>query len=195
MAFLAVAALAYVVPGPDFLVVLRASATGRRSGLVAAAGTQAGLCVHVLAAACGLSLLLAHAPGALTAVRFAGAGYLCYLGVRAIRAARTAGGGTQPAPPRFLQGFTTNVLNPKAVLFFAAVLPQFLDPAAPPTGQILLLGAADVVLGIVVWALLVVLGAPLARALGRPRVARAWERATGTAFVGFGAALATTRLA
>ena len=87
------------------------------------------------------------------------------------------------------------MLNPKAVLFFAAVLPQFLDPVQPPTGQILLLGAADIALGAVVWTLLVVLAAPLARALSRPRLARAWDRATGTAFVGLGAALATTRLA
>ena len=135
MAFLAVATLAYVVPGPDFLVVLRASATGRRAGLAAAAGAQAGLCLHVLAAACGLSLLLAHAPGALTAVRLAGAAYLCYLGVRAIRDARTAGSLDRPARSPFVQGLATNVLNPKAVLFFAAVLPQFLDPYSPRRGR------------------------------------------------------------
>jgi threonine/homoserine/homoserine lactone efflux protein len=91
-AFLGVVLLAYVVPGPGFAVIVRASSTGARHGLAAAAGAQSGLLVHMAAAVSGLSLLLAHSPAALRAIQLAGAAYLVYLGVRALWASRASAG-------------------------------------------------------------------------------------------------------
>ncbi len=83
-AFLAVVLVAYVIPGPDFAVILRSATRGSRPGVAAALGAQAGLCVHMLLAALGLSVLLARSPQALNTVRYAGAAYLIYLGLRLI---------------------------------------------------------------------------------------------------------------
>lgn len=190
--FLVVVVVAYAVPGPDLAVILRAAAVDRRCAVRAAAGAQTGLCVHMLLAAAGLSLLLARAPGVLTAMRFAGAAYLVYLGVRAILAAgRAAPGDGRQGSTRswFVQGLVTNLLNPKAVLFFASILPQFVDPAAALAPQILALGVVDVLVGVALWAVWIVLTGGLAAALADRRRRRLWDRATGGAFVAVGVAL------
>jgi threonine/homoserine/homoserine lactone efflux protein len=190
--FLAVVVVAYVVPGPDLAVILRAAAVGRRCALRAALGAQTGLCAHMLLAAGGLSLVLARSPGVLAAIRLAGAAYLVYLGVRAILAAgRAAPDDGREGPTRswFAQGLVTNLLNPKAVLFFASILPQFVDPAAAPAPQVLALGVADVLAGVAVWAVWIALTGGLAAALADRRRRRVWDRATGGAFVAVGVAL------
>jgi threonine/homoserine/homoserine lactone efflux protein len=212
-AFLAVVFLAYVIPGPDFLVVVRAGTTGLRRGLTAGAGAQTGLVVHMLAAACGVSLLLARSPSALRVIQLAGAAYLTHLGVRALlstrRATRTDDQDDQddqddgdpsalPRPGRpghwYRQGLTTNLLNPKAVLFFVSVLPQFLDSNTSTAVQVLVLGVLDIAIGLAIWAVLAAVASHLAGVLARPRARRAWDRATGATFVGLGAILAGTRL-
>lgn len=201
--FLAVVGVAYVIPGPDFAVVLRSATRGSRSGVAAALGAQSGLCVHMLLAAVGLSVLLARSPQALNVVRYAGAAYLAYLGLRLIGrtlrpTSRTtedeAEVGAVPTRAAFLQGLGTNLLNPKAILFFASVLPQFITAQGSAQAQILLLGTIDVVFGLAVWAIVIRLGIELATALTRPVVRRWWDRATGGALTGLGASLATTRL-
>ncbi|MFD3515402.1 LysE family translocator [Streptomyces sp. NPDC058657] len=201
--FLGVVLLAYLIPGPDFLVVVRAAAQRPALGRAAALGAQTGLCVHVLAAALGLSVLAAQSAAVFTAIKFAGAGYLVYLGVRALLAARASsapaseGPGSAPAPTpltrraAFTEGLLTNVLNPKAALFFLSVLPQFVEHGSTSTtSQIFFLGALDVVVGVVYWAGLVTVAAKLRTLLNRPSVRRRWERVTGCLFIGIGVGVA-----
>ncbi|MFI9150580.1 LysE family translocator [Streptomyces sp. NPDC053367] len=211
--FLGVVLVAYLVPGPDFLVVARSATEHPAKGRAAALGAQAGLCVHMLAAAAGLSLIAARSPVVYDAVRLLGAAYLVYLGVRAVlaarRAAREATGGPEDiaktwasaenGPGRgrwrsgFTQGFLTNVLNPKAALFFLSILPQFVHGEASVTQQIFLLGLLDVLIGVVYWFALVAVAARLRAFLARPRIRHRWELTTGWLFIviGIGVAVAS----
>ena len=124
-------------PGPDTLYIVGRSATqGWRAGATAALGIGAGCCVHTLAAAIGVSALLMASATAFTAIKLAGAAYLVYVGVAMLRSGAIAEVPRERArrdPLRriFVQGFFTNVLNPKVALFFIAFLPQFVDADAP----------------------------------------------------------------
>src|ERR1700730_8251518 len=117
-----------ITPGPDALYIVgRSSTQGWRAGAVAALGIGAGTLVHICAAALGLSAILAASATAFTAVKFVGAAYLVYVGVSLIRSKSStqppptaAGHRTTPMRGIFLQGFLTNVLNPKVALFFLA---------------------------------------------------------------------------
>ncbi|WKN50638.1 LysE family translocator [Nocardioides sp. Arc9.136] len=182
---------------------LRAATRGRRLGVAAALGAQLGLCVHVLLSVVGLSVLLSRHPDLLTTVRVLGGLYLLYLAGRLVvptfRGAAPAGSAEQPrtdAPhadrSSFLQGFLTNLLNPKAVLFFAAVLPQFVSGPAPTWVQVSVLGALDVLLGLVAWAAVVLVGARLGGLLRRDRVRRWWDRTTGAGLGLLGGGLLAT---
>ncbi|WP_051814821.1 LysE family translocator [Streptomyces iakyrus] len=188
--FLGVVLVAYLVPGPDFLVVVRSAAEDPSKGRAAALGAQTGLCVHMLAAAAGLSAIATRSPAVYDGIRLLGAAYLVYLGVRAVLAARraarerrTGNEVASPAPHEggpvrgrfrsgFSQGFLTNVLNPKAALFFLSVLPQFADGDGSLARQIFLLGLLDVVIGVAYWFALVVVAARLRALLDRPDVRR-----------------------
>lgn len=151
----AVAALAVILsPGPDTLYVLtRSVGEGRLSGIVAALGISAGLCVHIGASALGLSKLFAYAPVAYEALRWAGVLYLLYLAWRTL----TAGDATLAVAPdrsrkrlarAFVEAAVTNVLNPKVVVFFIAFFPQFASPARGDMAlQILTLGAIFMIAG------------------------------------------------
>lgn len=192
-AFVGVVIAAYVIPGPDFVLILRWAAKGRRAGVAAAVGAQLGLCCHMVVAAAGLSVVLARNPDVLTAVRVIGGLYLAYLGGRLIlptfrRAARAPEEDRQVSSrSAFAQGLLTNLTNPKAILFFAAVLPQFLHPGSGPIWlQIAVLGLVDVALGFLPWAVLVVLGVRLSALLRRDAVRRWWDRATGAVLGGVG---------
>ncbi|WP_022928872.1 LysE family translocator [Patulibacter americanus] len=205
LTFVGVVLGAYVIPGPDFAIILRAATRGRRPGIAAALGAQTGLCLHVAIATVGLSLVLARSADALTVIRLAGAAYLCWLGARMVWSTRHGGPiEREAATPRaddeplvlravFVQAFTTNVLNPKAILFFASVLPQFVQPSGSATLQILALGVVDVLLGIVVWAGLVLVGVRLASQLRRPAVRRVWDRVTGGVLMALGGTIATSK--
>jgi threonine/homoserine/homoserine lactone efflux protein len=207
--FLGVVLLAYLVPGPDFLVVLRAAASRPAEGRAAALGAQTGLCAHMLAAAVGLSLIAARSPVCFEAVRLLGAAYLVYLGVRAVLTARRTAAGRAarrepaagPAEARgghrvpwrsaFTRGLLTNVLNPKAALFFLGVLPQFVHGEGSPARQIFLLGVLDVLIGVAYWFALVAVAARLRAFLARPAVRRRWELTTGWLFIAIGVGIAT----
>lgn len=202
-AFLAVLVVAYLIPGPDLAVILRQATRTLRSGVLAAVGAQTGLCVHMLLAVVGLSAVLARHPDALIVIRVVGGLYLVWLGASLAwkarnlsTAARDQDGATGEGTDRgaFMQGFLTNVTNPKAILFFASVLPQFISPDASIAGQILLLGVIDVFFGFLPWAIVIVLGDRLGRRLSSVHF-QAWrDRATGTALAGVGGTiLATTR--
>ena len=199
--FVGVVMAAYLVPGPDFAVVLRSATRSRRAGAAAAAGAQTGLCVHALLAVAGLSVVLARHPEALTAIRVVGGAYLLYLGGRLVlptlrRSARAVDSSPAAVSSRsaFGQGLFTNLLNPKAVLFFAAVLPQFVVAGQTPTwAQVGLLGAVDVLLGLVVWAAVVAVGVRLSSVLRRAAVRRWWDRVTGVVLGSLGGGLVLSR--
>jgi threonine/homoserine/homoserine lactone efflux protein len=191
--FLGVVLLAYAVPGPDFAVILRASTRDWRHGAAAAAGAQVGLLVHLTLAVLGLSVVLARHAEALTVIRVVGGLYLVYLGGRLV--ASTMGGQERGDPSAasaasFRDGFLTNVTNPKAVLFFAAVLPQFVAPGSwPIAAQVTVLGLVDVVVGFLPWAVVVLLGSRLSGVLSRRRIRDWWDRVTGGLLVGLGGTL------
>ena len=135
--FIVAGLLLNITPGPDTLYILgRSASQGWRGGAVAALGIGAGLFVHTLAAAVGLSALLAASATAFTILKWVGAAYLVYLGVSLLFARptiqqRSSALRVVTLRTVFLQGFLTNVLNPKVALFFLAFLPQFVDPGAP----------------------------------------------------------------
>lgn len=139
-----------VVPGPAVLyIVARSINQGRVAGLVSVLGIQVGVLFHIFAAAFGLSVILVTSALAFSIVKYLGAIYLIYLGVRTLMHKESPLENNQPAPQSlsrvFRQGIIVNVLNPKTALFFFAFLPQFINPAAgSATGQILFLGVVFV---------------------------------------------------
>jgi threonine/homoserine/homoserine lactone efflux protein len=189
-----------VTPGPDLLYILgRSVSQGRQAGLLSALGIGAGCLFHVTAAALGVSALVLAVPVAYDVVRWAGALYLIWLGVKALRT-KQAGGSSlevqamEATSPRriFVQGVVTNALNPKVALFFLAFLPQFADPARGPLApQLLLLGAIFTVNGTLVCLLFALFAARLGEWLKtRYGVTRLLERATGGLFIALGLRLA-----
>ena len=151
--FVAAALALLVIPGPSVLyIVTRSIEQGRTAGFVSVLGVHTGTMVHVAAAAFGLSAILVRSAALYTAVKWAGAAYLIYLGVRrlATRAERAADIEIERAPTRklFVDGVIVNTLNPKTALFFFAFLPQFVDRHGNVTAQVLFFGALFIVLGI-----------------------------------------------
>lgn len=201
-----------VTPGPDTAYIVgRSVSQGRVAGLISSLGVSAGCCVHVLAVAFGLTALLAASAVAFTVIKVIGAAYLIYLGGRMLLApperddalgspdapdarAMEAAAVRRPRPLRalFMQGFLTNVLNPKVVLFFLSFFPQFVDPG---TGHkavaFLALGAVFIAMS-TAWNSLVawVAASVTRRVAGTPGIKRWLDRVVGTAFIGLGARLA-----
>jgi len=186
-----------VTPGPDMALVMgRAMRDGTRAGAVAALGIGAGAFVHIAAAAVGLSVLIASSALAFTVIKWVGAAYLIVVGLRLLLSSSGGSEGTGPLPPAslrsvFLQGFLTNVLNPKVALFFLAFLPQFIDPAAPSKAlAFVVLGLAFNVTG-TAWNLIVAWGAARMAQLSAFAVVRTWlDRILGVLFLGLGIRLA-----
>ena len=191
-----------VIPGPAVLyIVTRSVDQGRAAGLASVCGVHVGTLVHVAAAALGLSALLVSSATAYHTVRWLGAAYLVWLGLRRLLArdeddpAAAAPGGRRVGLGRiFAQGVVVNVLNPKTALFFFAFLPQFVDTTRGSVPfQVLVFGVAFVLLGLAsdgAYALLASTGAGWLRR--RPRVARASRLVSGGVLVGLGV---TTALA
>lgn len=150
--FIAACLVLLIVPGPAVLyITARSIDQGRMAGLVSVLGIHLGTAVHVLAAAIGLSALLLTSAMAFTLVKYLGAAYLIYLGLRRIFGSE--GGEAQKMKREtltriFWEGVIVNILNPKTALFFLAFLPQFVDPAEGMiAGQVLVLGGVFIVLG------------------------------------------------
>lgn len=194
-----------LTPGPDvFYIVTHALRSGARAGMVAGLGITAGCCVHIVAAALGVGALLATSATAFTVLKWVGAAYLLWMGVRMLRArpgdglaavAREAHARTAPAVPLrqvFLGGFWTNVLNPKVALFFLAFVPQFIAADAPhKTLAFLLLGLLFNVNSLPVSAAWALAAAWMARRVGALQRRMHWlDRAAGAMFIGFGIKLA-----
>jgi len=197
--FLGAGLVLLLVPGPAVLyIVARSVHQGRAAGLVSTAGVGAGALVHVAAAALGLSSLLVSSALAFSVVRYAGAAYLVYLGLRTLLG-RTGEKALVERPPAplgrlFRQGVVVNILNPKTALFFFAFLPQFVDVGhASVALQIGVLGALFVAMGLVTDGLYAVLAGTLGgRLRGSLRALRAQRLVAGGVLVALGA---TTALA
>jgi threonine/homoserine/homoserine lactone efflux protein len=189
-----IASLALLVtPGPAVLyIIARSVQQGRAAGLVSVLGIHLGTSVHVAAAALGLSALLMSSALAFAVVKYLGAAYLIWLGVRTLMAKESEA--DAPAPPRaplgrvFRDGFVVNLLNPKTGLFFLAFLPQFVAPALGGVHwQILALGAIFMALGILSDGAYAVAAGSLADWLrGNRRFQRFQRRFAGAAFIGLG---------
>jgi len=191
-----------VIPGPSVLyIVTRSVDQGRAAGLASVGGIHVGTLVHVAAAALGLSALLVSSATAYNAVRWLGAAYLVWLGVRRLLAHdEPSGSAKNPHTSRlglgrvFAQGVVVNVLNPKTALFFFAFLPQFVDVTRGSVRlQVVVFGVAFVLLGLVsdgAYALLASTGAGWLRR--RPRVAKASRVVSGGVLISLGV---TTALA
>lgn len=197
--FLATAFLILVTPGPAVLyVVAKSIDQGRLAGIVSVLGVGLGTMVHVAAAAFGVSALLAASAGAFMVLKYAGAAYLVYLGIRRLMVkesvSRRSSAVVQPLDRIFWQGVIVNVLNPKTALFFLAFLPQFVDVSlGHAILQMLLLGAIFVLMGLVsdgAWALLA--GSAGEWLKGHTGVLRMQRLLTGGVFIGLGVAMAVT---
>jgi threonine/homoserine/homoserine lactone efflux protein len=189
-----------ITPGPDTLYIVgRSSTQGWRAGAFAALGIGAGTLVHICAAALGLSAILAASATAFTAVKLVGAAYLLYVGISLLRSAGKAQSSTGTVLSKsasirgiFLQGFFTNVLNPKVALFFLAFLPQFVgaDTSSKPLA-FLFLGVVFDFNG-TLWNLMVAWStARLSTKLAPSAAFKRWfNRCVGTVFVFIGIRLA-----
>ena len=200
--FLTAAVLLAIAPGPGLLYVLaRSLAGGRREGVLSALGTFFGGMVHVFAAALGISLILAKSAVAFATVKYVGAAYLCFLGVRMILDARRENGGARflaadlkPARNPLWQGVATEVLNPKTALFFLSFIPQFVVRADGHVFlQFVTLGTISVVLNTTADLVVIALAGPLGeRIRASARFRRRQRTVTGAIMIGLGTYLAAS---
>lgn len=200
-AFLAAAVLLTLAPGPDNLMVLSLGmARGRRQGVAFGLGCAIGCLNHTLLAALGVSALIAASPLAFTALRIAGGLYLVWLGVQAIRNARSAVVPADGATPEsvgrlFRRGLVANAINPKVILFFLAFLPQFVDAARGHAAwQIAQLGLVFTLQGALLFGAIGWFAGSLGERLARNPMLGIWlDRAAGGIFVALGARLLAGR--
>lgn len=201
LAFFSVAVLLALAPGPDNLFVLMQSATGgRRTGFAVLSGLMIGVMLHTMAVALGLAAVFAASATAFTVLKLAGAAYLLVLAWGAWRAppmlAAAAGAATPAEPARWsrlmLRGVVMNLTNPKVVLFFLALLPQFVRPeSGSVAGQIVCFGLLFIVAGSLVFGAIVLAADALRRQLaGSARAQRGLNRAAALVFGGLALRLA-----
>lgn len=196
-AFATASFILLIIPGPAVLyIVNRSVSDGRKAGLSAVAGLSLGNTVHAIAAAAGLSAVLATSAAAFNAVKWLGAGYLIYVGVRTLMQPATEIDPDQPgvSPKRaFTQGIVVNVLNPKVALFFLSFLPQFIKPELGRPGvQALALGMVFVAIGACTDSIYSLLASGLREVLLRGKALpfiRRWV--AGSVFIGLGLVAAT----
>jgi RhtB (resistance to homoserine/threonine) family protein len=203
-AFLAVSLLVIVTPGQDTALTIRNTLVGHRGGGVATAlGVATGQGIWAIATSAGLSVLLAASHPLFVALRIAGAAYLVYLGLHALRDAirRTvtrdealAHSSRTTSPRAFRQGLLSNLGNPKMVVFFTSLLPQFVGPGGGGFSELLLLG---LLFSVLTFSWLTLYAVAVAKARGwllRSRVRRVLDAITGTVLVALGLRLATERI-
>ncbi|HET6180633.1 MAG TPA: LysE family translocator [Candidatus Sulfotelmatobacter sp.] len=211
--FLTAALLLAIAPGPGMLYVLaRSLAGGKREGVLSAFGTFLGGMVHVFAAALGISIILAKSAAAFATVKYVGAAYLCFLGVRMIlearreKAAETSADSslqlTIPGSPEagcpvrnpLWQGVATEVLNPKTALFFLSFIPQFVNRASGHVFlQFVALGTISVVMNTTADLIVIAMAGPLGNRIRSSATFRRRQRTvTGAIMIGLGTYLATS---
>ena len=205
--FMTAALLLAIAPGPGMLYVLaRSLAGGKREGVLSALGTFLGGLVHVFAAALGISIVLAKSALAFATVKYLGAAYLCFLGIRMILDARKdPAAGQEPLAQRgseigkparnpLWQGIATEVLNPKTALFFLSFIPQFVNRESGHVFlQFVLLGTLSVFLNTSADLIVILLAGPLGNLIRSSAVFRRRQRTvTGATMIGLGTYLATS---
>ena len=201
--FLTAAVMLAIAPGPGMLYVLaRSLAGGKREGVLSAFGTFVGGMMHVFAAALGVSIVLAKSAVAFATVKYVGAAYLCFLGVRMILDARrekvdapeTVPQDTKPARNPLWQGVATEVLNPKTALFFLSFIPQFVNRGSGHVFlQFVTLGSISVVMNTTADLIVIVLAGPLGERIRSSATFRRRQRTvTGAIMIGLGTYLAAS---
>ncbi|MBV1868074.1 MAG: LysE family translocator [Marinosulfonomonas sp.] len=196
--FTTAAVLLNLSPGPDIAFILSQTVRGgRKAGFAAMAGIWTGAFVHVLLAAVGLSAILATSAVAFSIVKWAGAAYLIWLGISALRSKGGSYGADVTTPVKsstaiMRQGVMVSLLNPKVAIFFLAFLPQFVVPGAGPTwAQLFLHGILIIVVAALIEPPLVLLGERLTTKLrDNPKVGLWMDRSLGVIFVALGIRLA-----
>jgi len=203
--FLVAITLLTITPGVDTILVIRNTARGGwRDGAVTSFGICSGLFAHATISAVGISVILMQSAWAFSALKLAGAGYLIWLGVTSLRRAMARNGGLDLASTPTVhdhydrtrslrEGFLSNVLNPKTVVFYMAFLPHFIDPAHPALRQALLLAGIHFVIAMIWQCLLALLVRQARSVLLRPRVGRAFDGVTGSVMTALGISLALSR--
>jgi threonine/homoserine/homoserine lactone efflux protein len=187
-----------IVPGPDMILLLSRSITqGRRAGLMTAFGINLGAYFHLFAAIAGISAILTTSAYAFTAIKWAGATYLLYLGITVLRSkSRPLQIDAESIKGRsgwssFWQGFWSDVLNPKVAIFYLAFLPQFITPGPRHLSQLLVLGVTANLIGIISSIIIVCLSAKVTATLRQdPRVSMWLAKGLGAIFVALGIRLA-----
>ncbi|MGF6223141.1 LysE family translocator [Pseudomonas sp. YL-218 TE3947] len=202
LVFLFSALLLNISPGPDLLYILsRTISSGKKVGIASALGVCSGAFVHVVLAACGVSALIAASENAFDALKYAGAAYLLYLGVKSVMASTGSVHDQGNAQAKqygvwqaYKQGILIDVFNPKVALFFLAFLPQFVQPSmGAPALQIFLLGSLVILVAIVVEVSFVLVAAKATERLRTHPNAGQWlDRVMGAVLIGLSIRLATT---
>jgi threonine/homoserine/homoserine lactone efflux protein len=197
--FLVAATVLALTPGPGIAYVLaRTVSGGRKEGIASSVGTGLGGLVHVAASALGLSVLLAESAIAFSIVRYAGACYLVYIGIRLLRTGvrpNGIGAGSAVGCRRaFAEGVLAEALNVKTALFFLAFIPQFVEPSAPAFGQFIMLGCTCVALNTLVDVVVVIAASRIASRVALPagRIPKALRVASASTLIGLGVYVATT---
>lgn len=197
--FLAAACLIAAIPGPGiFYVAARTLSEGRGSGFASTAGTALGGMVHVVAGSLGISAIILASAGLFAAVKFVGALYLVWLGIKTFRGAgRALSLEREPVGDKraFRDGVLVEALNPKTAAFFLAFIPQFLDPAGSnPTLQFIALGAISVALNTLADVVVVLMAsATRTQLIGRPHLMRRLTQGSGVFIAGLGLSLVVMR--
>jgi len=188
------AVVLFIIPGPSVLyIVARSVAQGRGAGFVSVAGIHAGSAIHVAAAVAGLSALLVSSSAAFAVVKWVGAAYLIYLGVRTLRGGSAIGAvepgiDERPARRLFLDGLVVNLFNPKTAVFFLAFVPQFVDSkAGSSVQQLLVLGMLFISLGVISDSVYALAGARISRWVRSSNQARRRvSKGSGVTYFGLG---------
>lgn len=196
--FIIACVLLIILPGPDTAIVTKNTIVGeRKGGLLTMMGSCAGLSIHTVAAVAGLSAIIVKSAVAFSILKYVGAAYLCYLGVKTFIAMRArkdqideealvvAKGNSY-----FKQGFITNITNPKVAVFFLTFLPQFLAKNSEPFWSFLIMGIIYTVLTLLWFVFYVFLLDKIRNFMKRPATQAAIESLTGVVLIGFGIKLA-----
>lgn len=200
-AFVTLTTLVSFMPGPSVIFVMSQAAwRGPRAGVGAGLGIQLANAIYFALSGFGLAGLIAASGTAFTAIKLVGAAYLAWLGVTAFiqsfrkqEAAPTTASAEKASRSGFRDGLFVGLGNPKSILYFVALLPQFLDPKQPLWGQIGILGAVAIGIDFTADVVYAFLGGAVSRALNRPKVKRWYERGVGGLFVGLSAVTALYR--
>jgi threonine/homoserine/homoserine lactone efflux protein len=199
LTFLGLTVVLLLTPGPNqALLTSRVLSGGRRAGWATVRGLSAGMALHIVAAVVGLSALLASSSQVFGWVKLAGGAYLIYLGVAAlVRSRRPAAGEPEPEAEAGVSGFRDGLLsmalNPKAAVFFVAIVPQFVEPGPGASARVALLLCVYGLAALAFWVSLVLLVNRAQELMRRRFMRRLMERLTGGALVGLGVRLAAGR--